>query len=187
MQGNMQESYMNTFCTACKHDHVNIVYILTIYSMYSYRNQGMFYSIYTSTATKLSKDARQLRQCCCAASSKIVKRKHSRCSIKLKQTRSIFADKLEEYIVEYIVNIFWYSYEFFQLLYKIILFFAILFWQVTLFVQGIPVVGLHSSTFYVLCWYPVLIEWNWNSLMRNSIKGIIACPCRATTKTQIKC
>lgn len=106
MQENMQESYMNTFCTACKHDHVNIVYILTIYSMYSYRNQGMYYSIYTSTATKLSKDARQLRQCCCAASSKIVKRKHSKCSIKLKQTRSIFAEKFAEYIVEYIVNIF---------------------------------------------------------------------------------
>lgn len=110
---NMQESYMNTFCTACKHDHVNIVYILTIYSMYSYRNQGMYYSIYTSTATKLSKDAKQLRQCCCAASSKIVKRKHFKCSIKLKQTWSIFADKLEEYKVEYIVNIFWYAYAFY--------------------------------------------------------------------------
>lgn len=184
---------MNTFCTACKHDHVNIVYILTIYSMYSYRNQGMYYSIYTSTATKLSKDARQLRQCCCAASSKIVKRKHSKCSIKLKQTWSICADKLKEYIVEYIVNIFWYSYAFYI--------FSTIF---STFIQNNNVlchsflpsnfIGagyysslLHSSTFYVLCWYPVLIEWNWNSLMRNSIKGIIACPCRATTKTQIKC
>lgn len=49
----------------------------------------MYYIYNTSTATKLSKDASQLRQCCCAASSKIVKRMHSKFSIKLKQTQSI--------------------------------------------------------------------------------------------------